>query len=207
MTTSSDVDLSKLAILAQQHPPRSLERYLALSKLCNYMMRSGKLYYPILAQPSPLDQDIYEEVKQNLFLYICQNIEKYDPNRASLITWANFLLYHRFFPEAQIKINDKYIVQNLHKFDQEQIPSPNPEPTRSELVREYLESDPDNILKNTYIRNHPEANYQSLALRYCNGETWKEIATDLNLSISAITSFYYRNSVKFAPKIKAYCGN
>jgi len=201
-----DEELTQLAISAQQHPPMSLQRRVALNKLVSSIIQSGKLSHPHQYRYSQLYQDIEQEAYQNLFFYLCQNIEKFDPSRASLITWLNFLLTHRFFQDAHAKIKDNYLDQPRQEFSH-QIPANSDQNTiLSELVREYLESDPENILKNEYIRNHPKANYQCLALRRFAGQQWREIAADLNLSISTLSRFYQRSTTKFAPKIRSYCG-
>lgn len=93
-----DILLQELASTAQQYPQLSEQRQIALTKLVRIILHSGKLCYPQRRQYSTnIYEDIYNEALQELFLYICQNIDKYDSERSSVIRWVNFLLERRFF--------------------------------------------------------------------------------------------------------------
>ena len=92
-----DEQLKQLAILAQQYPPPTQGRQLALRKLVNGIVQSGRLGRPQRGQFSGSYEDIYDEAVQELLLYICQNVEKYDPERGSVMALVNVLLDRRFF--------------------------------------------------------------------------------------------------------------
>jgi DNA-directed RNA polymerase specialized sigma24 family protein len=207
-TTRDELDeqLLQLATIAQQHQPLTQERKVALTKLVNTIVNSGKLCHPQSRLfPGNLYEDIYNEALQELLLYICQNIHKYNPNRASVLTWVNFLLERRFFSEAIPKILNKQGITQMP--DQDNIASPSEPKYLTEIVKECIELDPDNLFKRKYIENYPQANFQTLALQRISGKSWKAIATELEIKISTVSSFYYRCVNEFASKLKEYCSN
>jgi hypothetical protein len=206
-----DEKLLKLATTAQQYPPLTQTRKLALTKLVNAIVCSGKLCHPQSGHyPASLYQDIYNEALQELLLYICQNIHKYDATRASVITWVNFLLERRFFPEAIAKILNPKIPnqQSITQFPDLDILASKEEPINlTEIVKDCIESDPDNIFKKKHIENCPRANFQTLALRRISGKSWKDISAEFDIKLQTVSSFYYRCVSEFSPKLKEYCSN
>lgn len=193
--------LEQLAILAQNHSPLSLERQIALTKLIREILQSGRFWYP----PSGgYSEDAYNEAKQNLLLYICQEIEKYNPERGSVMAWVNMLLARRFFRDAVTKVRDQHVVQSPTIFDLDKLALPEKAPLLSERIRELLEEDPEDLFKQEYIGNKPEANFQALAVRRCSGIAWQEISSELGIPVSTLSCFYQRCLRKFRFKIKEY---
>ena len=199
-------NLKQLATIAQQNPPFTQAWQVALTKLVNLIICSGKLCHPQSGKFSAgVYEDIYNEARQELLLYICQNIHKYDPERSSVMTWVNFLLERRFFPEAIPKIlNEKGITKIT---DEENIASPKVTKDLTVILRECIESDPEDIFKNKYIENYPQANFQALVQRRLSGKSWKEISAEFEINLKTVSSFYYRCINQFAPKLKEYCSN
>ncbi|WP_263420122.1 sigma-70 family RNA polymerase sigma factor [Tolypothrix sp. PCC 7601] len=103
----NEQQLQELALQAQQHPLGTTARRITLSKLIDGIYCSGKLCHPYNGQFQGVYEQIYQEAVQDLFLYICKNIDKYDPERALFMTWVNMLLSQRFFKEAIPKIIGK----------------------------------------------------------------------------------------------------
>lgn len=100
----NEQQLQELALKAQQHPLGTTIRRITLSKLIDGIYRSSKLCYPYKGQFLGVYEQIYQEAVQDLFLYICKNIDKYDPERGVFMAWVNMLLSQRFFKEAIPKI-------------------------------------------------------------------------------------------------------
>jgi hypothetical protein len=100
----NEQQLQALALQVQQHPMGTTARRIILSKLIDTIYRSRQLARPYQGQFQGVYEDIYQEAVQNLFLYICKNIDKYDPQRGEFMTWVNMLLTKRFFPEAIPKV-------------------------------------------------------------------------------------------------------
>lgn len=95
-----DETLKKLAIAAQQYPPKSLERKKILEKLIKTLINSDKLAKPRGDNFKHLYTEIYTEAKQRLFIYISQKIDDYDPEKGDVLQWVNYLLKNRFFAES-----------------------------------------------------------------------------------------------------------
>ncbi len=202
-----DEQLKQLALVAQQHPSLTRERQLALRQLVNGIVQSGRLCRPQSGQFSGVYQDIYDDALQELLLYICQNIEKYDPERASVMAWVNMLLERRFFKEAIPKILDKQGIRRMDLSDLDNLASSEKTETLTEILKECIELDPENLFKKEHIVNYPSANFQSISRLRFSGKSWKEISEEFGLKVSTISSFYSRCLSKFLLKLKQYCSD
>lgn len=202
-----DEQLKQLAKSAQQHPQLAQGRQLALRKLLNGILQSGRLCRPQRGQFSGVYEDIYDEARQELLLYICQNIDKYDPERGGVMAWVNVLLERRFFKEAIPKILDNPGIQKMTLADLDNFAPPESPPVLTEILTEYIESDPENLFQKEHIQNHPEANFQALARRRISGSSWKQISAEFGIKIPTVSSFYYRCLNKFSAILKKYYFN
>lgn len=202
-----DSHLLQLAISAQQYPPRSLERRLALTKLINGIVRSCRLCHPQKSQFSAaVYENIYDEARQELLLYICEKIDKYDAERGSVMAWVNVLLERRFFKNAIKKVQSSPNIQIITITDLDNfIASPEEPKNLTDILKECIESDPENLFKNECIEKFPQVNFQALATRRLLGKSWKEISTEFKIKIPTVSSFYYRCINKFSSKLKEYC--
>jgi DNA-directed RNA polymerase specialized sigma24 family protein len=205
MDVQLDEQLKQLARAAQQQPPLTQRRQLALRQLVNGILTSGRLCRPQSGYFSGVYEDIYDEAVQELLLYICQNIDKYNPERGEVMAWVNVLLERRFFKEAIPKILDKQDMQRMDLSDLDQIAPPESNPCLTEIIKQCIELDSDNLFKKEHIENHPQANFQALARRRLLGKSWKEIAAEFDIKLSTVSRFYDRCLNKFAAKIKDYC--
>ena len=205
MDVQLNEQLKQLALAAQQQPPLTLLRQLALRQLVNGILTSGRLCRPQSGQFSGIYDDIYDEAVQELLLYICQNIDKYNPDRGEVMAWVNVLLERRFFKEAIPQIMDKQEIQKMSLSDLDQIAPPQTNPCLTEIIKQCIELDSENLFKNEHIKNHPKANFQALAMRRFVGKSWKEIAAEFDLKISTLSRFYDRCLIKFCSTIKKYC--
>ncbi|MBD1903500.1 sigma-70 family RNA polymerase sigma factor [Coleofasciculus sp. FACHB-712] len=199
-----DEQLKQLAKSAQQHPPLAQGRQLALRKLLNGILQSGRLCRPQWGQFSGVYEDIYDEARQELLLYICQNIDKYDPERGGVMAWANVLLERRFFKEAIPKILGSPGIQKMTLADLDNFAVPESPPVLNEILTEYIESDPEKLFQKEHIVNHPKANFRALVRRRILGDSWKQISAEFGIKIPTISSFYYRCLNKFSANLKEY---
>ena len=121
--------LKKLAISAQQYLPNSELRTYALTELIKGIKLSGKLCHPHVNKfPYYLYQSFYEEALTETMVYVCLNIDLYDPERGDkkFMNWVNFKL-DKFMLKSYTQYN-KYLEYNLPSFyDLEQISQP-PQP-------------------------------------------------------------------------------
>ncbi len=215
-----DKQLVELAKLAQLHPPESKERRIALTKLVKTINKySNMLAHPSGSQyPTNLCPEIFCLALQKLLLFIChpdKNIDSYRSDIGTVRTWLNVKLRGRFFQEAYNELLGRKVVDgqfveiprisDLGILDN--IPSPAQETSLpdSEIIRQYIEEDPEGIFRNEHIGNNTKANFCSIALKRLEDKSWKEISEELGIDAPSTTSsFYYRCLKKFASKIKAY---
>lgn len=209
-----DRQLKQLAMEAQQSPPKTPERQRALAHLIDALYRSRKLVRPNQGQFYGLYEDIYAEAQQRLFLYICEDIDRYDTQR-EVLQWANFLMRKRFFIEASrdfmptapkgmdLSRVKRITLDALDKQESLELRSQS-NPSLSEEVIQCIREDRDGVFKQTYIRKKPNANFQHIALRFLGGYSWQEISDELNVKIVTLSSFYLRCLARFAPKFREY---
>ena len=197
--------LLELAIAAQGQPPRSPQRQRTLNQLVEEIWHSGQLCYPYQGRfPPELYQEIYEEAGQQLWIYICSNLDRFDPNRASVLGWVNYLFKKRFFPEVMEDIVNSATNPLM---DENSWGESEEDPLLSELVREIIIEDPDNIFKNTHLRGEPRANWQFISIAKFEGKTWQEIALQVERALNTVREWYIRNTPAMAEKIKQYLNN
>ncbi|MDL5045164.1 sigma-70 family RNA polymerase sigma factor [Oscillatoria amoena NRMC-F 0135] len=200
---SLDTLLQQLALEAQQHPPCSQERYFALTKLVNAILQSKRLYRPSSQQFLNYD-DIYNEARQELFLYICKNIGNYNPEIGSVMAWVNSLMERRFIRDVRAK-------ESKHRktlSDLDNIPQEDPPPeSLAELVKKCLIEDRGGHFKDEHITNRSDANLRAIALLRLEGKTWKEISQEFDIPIPTLSSFYQRSLRKLTPLLQDFCLN
>jgi DNA-directed RNA polymerase specialized sigma24 family protein len=200
-----DEQLRQLAVSAQQHSPLAVERQMALRSLVQAILRSGRLCHPQRGKFSGFYQDIYDEALQELMLFVCQHIERYDSERGTVMAWVNMLLERRFFREAIPRVMGRQDVKRVTLTDLDHLTSPEPQETLTDKLKACIEQDPDDILKAEYIKDRPTATFQVLLQRRILGQSWKDISAEFDLKIPTVSSFYYRCLTKFSTKLKEYC--
>ncbi|MCG8365284.1 MAG: hypothetical protein MJA27_18385 [Pseudanabaenales cyanobacterium] len=211
-----DRQLQRRAQETKQYPPQSPQRHLALNRLVNKILKSGRLGHPQRnLWPSSLYEDLYNEALQKTLLEICQKIDNYNPEHP-LMAWVNFRLNYQFIdvvndyrkkgithiPKADKIGKIAYLpsIDDLDKF----IPI---EETISDnqLLRNFLEEDPENLLKSKQLRNHPDVTFQSLAwAKFVEDRTWSEIAKNLGISVQTLCSFFNRQLKELIPYFRKY---
>lgn len=199
-TVLDDVQLKKLALEAQRHPPHSDLRQHALGELVEAIRLSGKLSRPHRTRFSPQFYDLlYEEAVNKTLIYICRKIDKYDPERGQdkkFMTWVNFRL-DRVILETSREFKDPKIVDLPSMSDlEERLPS-DESPSLFEQLRESIEEDAKNLFKKTHIRNRCDANFQAIALARFSGQSWEEISTQFRIPLPTLSSFFQRSCEKF----------
>lgn len=205
--TFADLDehLKQLALVAQQHPPLTQARQSALRQLVNDILRSNRLCSPQRGQFIGIYADIYDEAVQDLMLYVCQNIHKYDPGRGTVMAWVNMLLERRFFREAIPKVMGQPSIQKMALSDLDNLAVSNQSPTLMETVKACIEADPEDLFKQEHVENRPAANFRAVALQRLAGESWQSISEQFGTNVKTASSFYYRCVAKFSQQLKAYC--
>lgn len=210
-----DQQVQQLAIAAKQHPALSPQRQLALNRLVNAILQADSLSHPQRGSWSPnLYEDLYHEALQKTLLEICQKIDHYNP-RHPVMAWVNYLLNKRFQDVVERYLNQG--MTNIRQSNpQTRVISLNEledcliseEKTWSDfqLLQNFLEDDPENLLQHEHIRGYPLATFQYIAIaRMVEEKTWEQISTELNnISIQTICSFFHRRLRKLMPYFQKY---
>lgn len=206
-----DEQLQQLAIEAKQHPPLSPQRQLVLNRLVNKILQSDSLSHPQRESWSPnLYEDLYNEALQKTLFDICRRIDSYNPEHP-VMAWVNYLLGKRFQDAVKewYSNNGKNVVISIDKLDSlvsNNLVSVEQMPSESQMLRQFLEDDPENILKNEHIRGHPEASFQYIAIaRFVDDKTWEAISAELdNMSIQTLCNFFNKQLRKLMPYFQQY---
>jgi len=126
-----------------------------------------------------------------------KNLDRYDPAKASVMTWINGILNYRF-QDALRKYrsgNDSISLDNPGEMASAAIAKlsePEPETMGSKL-RRFIETDPDGYLAVTHLRNNPSASLQKILLMRLDGFKWQEIADRLNVASHATINNFHDN--------------
>lgn len=207
-----DDRLKRLALQAQNQPPKSLQRQKTVDRLLREIQASGRLVRPSV--PDHLRgsyEEIYAIAVQNIFRHLYENIDRYDPEK-EVLQWANFLLRKRF-PDAIQEITKLYggieptQLKRLTLEDWDRCILPESENAPSPEIQEicqYLQDDPENRFRSTCIGKNPAASFQYIALQVLADRSWQDISTELGIKVSTLSSFYRRSLKKFAPQFKDY---
>lgn len=209
----NEEQLQELALQAQQQSLATTARRIVLSKLIDAIYRSQKLVRPYKGQFQGVYEYIYQEALQDLFLYICTNIDKYDAERGEFITWINILLSRRFFKEAIPKVigkNNEIKLENsiLEKFENLEFQTGENQInyiSDYRKIRRYIEIDPKGIFREAHINKYPQVNFRDIAIKRWSGVSWKDISDELNIPIPTLSNFYQRTLEKFRSEFRDLC--
>ncbi len=196
-TDSSDIE-TKL---------RKRARNKALTRLIDAIQKSGKLF---CRGKSDFPTEVYAEALQETWLYICRNIHKYHADEGKFLTWVNFILDKKF-KDAIRKHNQEQqnksldvVVKAQGIILKETIGSPDVIFPEYEELRQFLVEDIDGVFKTRYIQGHPRANFQEIALRRLDKQSWQTMSEEWGISVATLSCFYQRSIKHFLPKIKEY---
>jgi hypothetical protein len=82
----------------------------------------------------------------------------------------------------------------------ENLAQPEDKPYLSELVREYLESDPE-LLSRLHVRDCRSATLKAILIARLEDRSWQEIADSFSLTVAAVKNFFSRQMKTVAPLI------
>jgi DNA-directed RNA polymerase specialized sigma24 family protein len=202
--------LLELACNAKQHPPGSHNRRIALNKLINqiFKLNPNLLGYPQIGKyPPNLYEDFRKEALQKTCLYICQQIDHYNPEHP-FMAWFNFTLKNRFKEvvsewnnqKERNKISSIFSLQELREKSLVEDSD-----SDIKMLQQFLEDDPENKLKSEHIKGHPEATFQVLAIaKFVEDKTWKQISQQFGIGIPALSTFVTRKLHKFKSYFQKY---
>lgn len=89
--------LEQLLVEARQHEAHTQQSQFMLTQLVEEILRSRTICRPLLGQPlSPVQREIYDQVKVQLLSDINQQLHSYNPTQISVRNWVNELRLHAF---------------------------------------------------------------------------------------------------------------
>lgn len=193
-----------------------------VTQACKYPAGSAmrqKYLTKIIRQVAPKlwreNTPYYQDALQQTWIYFCQNIcegrtgKAYDPDRGTIVTWLNFYLKKRLqdLSEDARKREKNTVSPKPDDYNEgfdplETIPSEPDVPPLLEQVKQWVEADLNGELQGIHIANRPDVTAQILILRRLPPETsWKDLATEFNLSVSTLSSFYQRQCL---PRLRKF---
>lgn len=196
--------LQQLVAEACSYPAKSLQRRQKLNEIVRVVTRSGKLW----KENAPY----YNDALQQTWLYFCRNLEQYNPESCSVITWLDNCLKWRLqdLRSSQAKAQARMVSTGIPGTEEinnpvENLPADPDIPTILEETYRWVQTDPDGELRSTHVKDRPDVTCQILILRRLPPETpWKTIAQEFNLPSSTAPNFYKRECLprlrKFALK-------
>jgi len=216
-----DRELHQLALIAQSHPKRSPQRRSALAKICKILNQPG-----ILQVPGQEDA-VWQEAKQNFFLYLCRTmIDNYSPERGdpdaggSFIRWSRVTLKYRHRDVLRARSSEtkktisldgigrnREVKGSWEDFINKDVFNNHDSDSISQKLRRFIEDDPDGKFKSAHISNKPDANFQVLALRVYTGEPFKDLSKRLGVPVPTLSSYFQRKLAHFKSYIQDYLMN
>lgn len=199
--------LEQLVRQAQQHPPLSKNRQIALNELINAIQNSGKLYCKNKCQ---FPAEVYEDALQDTSIDVCRKIDTYDPHKSKVMTWVNYLLKWRFlqaikrYRKSQEELVLDRPIDNGYFSVIDTVEQPVNVPGMGETIRQWLEKDPQGSFQKKHVKGCPSANFKEIALRRLAGVSWKQLSDEWGIPIPTLSVFYQRSCRYFAPKFKEY---
>ncbi|WP_445249461.1 hypothetical protein, partial [Microcoleus sp. OTE_8_concoct_300] len=210
MSSNGEIDdrLKQLAIAAKNHPPKTVERQKAVTKL---FMELEK--YKIINSPKNRSfsyddyQEILVEAKQDLMLRICKEVHNYRPDK-KVSQWVNFLMI-KCFQEATPKVIGIKDLKPLYYGNMNLIFNKLQQQAEPDFYRieealiDMIQEDPDDAFKSEAMTKYPHVNFQLLLVkRVIEDASWQKISEELGVSVSNLSSFYRRSLEKFTPRFR-----
>jgi uncharacterized membrane-anchored protein YjiN (DUF445 family) len=212
MATNGEIDdrLKQLAIAAKNHPPKTVERQKAVTKLYMEIEKYKIIKCP---QNQNFSREIYQEIcaeaKQELMFRVCKEVHNYRPEK-EVSQWVNFLM-SKCFQEATPKVigvkERKHLYcENMDLFFNKLEVQAKHDFYRIEVALiELIKEDPDDAFKSEVSKKYPQVNFQLLLVkRVIEDVGWQQISQELGVSISNLSSFYRRSLEKFTSRFREY---
>ncbi len=208
---TSDLALNALIAEACQYPIGTVQRQQLLTQIISRIQKSGKIWKGG-AMVGEHSIDDYHEALQQTWLYLCRNLNAYDPRKASITTWLNHYLRYRLLDIYQQRQQEHLRSQPFYSRSAndsdtdlidpiDRIPSPPPPSTLLEDLTQWIHANAT-LLKKKHVQHRSDINCYVLILHRLPPETaWNELAQSLNTSISTLSNFYHRECL---PRLRQF---
>jgi RNA polymerase sigma factor (sigma-70 family) len=218
---SGDLELQQLALAIKQSPKRTdrVVRKQIARLLTEISVRLQPAKQALIKKWSGIIniESIVAEAVSNALIEAVKNLDRYDPERASVMTWINGILKYRF-QDALRGHRERHKSISIENSDsqaeakiQSQIDKDSPIVAESETaymadaLRRFINSDPEGHLAKSQIRNNANATFKAILLMRIEGLGWQEIADLLNIDThSTVSSFHDRQLRKLTDYFRKY---
>ncbi|BAZ18042.1 hypothetical protein NIES4071_99240 [Calothrix sp. NIES-4071] len=198
--------LRQLAIEAQNNPSNSVARRKALNNLVKLIQGSGQLSRQKRWSQLPNFEEIYQESVNDAFVKFCKSIDNYDP-KYPVMAWVNHIfrwcfldVVSRYRTHTLVSLDDEAAEERLFK---EIVEGEAQSKEDVKLFRDFIESDPEGLLRKLHIRRDRNTSLQRILIFLCEGREWKDISITSGHPIPTLSSFYQRSIKK--RKVVEYC--
>lgn len=203
-----------------------------LNSLCGKKSRVGTPLRYLVPQKW-MQEELYAEAKVDTLLYIRKNIDKYDAEKGTVKTWVDrtlcFKLLDAFnkryrggkYKGKKDKVNKLQIKAHAASLDApnseststlaDNLPSrtPSKKHENHRLLREFIEDEPEDFLKNVLIKNRETGNQislQEVLLMRFEGRTFKKISEKTGIPFQSIQSCVTRKTKELKEYITKHTG-
>ncbi|HAO10888.1 MAG TPA: hypothetical protein DCQ51_06890 [Planktothrix sp. UBA8407] len=213
-----------LAIKADLYPSdveikKDLNRTLSgKRKALTALIQGIEKQLPSLCQHG-FNADIDMQAHQELFFYICKNIDNYQKNQP-VMHWVRTVLPFKKIDAYNFNTQRKQGNQTAQVYstdvtsidkktgqtllDRHQLTEVNPS-NFQELVT-IIKEDPEGLFRNKLFKKNPKANFQAIALMRLDEIKWEEIVEKLEIgnTTGPVSTFYQRCYKEFKATIEEY---
>jgi DNA-directed RNA polymerase specialized sigma24 family protein len=141
----------------------------------------------------------------NTLIEALKNIDRYNPDKASVMTWVNGILRYRFLDTLPDRVrrdlsisfdnpDAKAEAKVQEKIDKDNAVIPESETAyMAHELRRFINKDPEGHLSNAHIRGNPAATFKAILLMRIEGLIWQSIADRLDIPRhSTVSGFHDR---------------
>ena len=199
--------MRQLALKAQNNPSNSVARRKALNSLVKLIQGSGLLSRQQSWSQLPNFEEIYQEAVNDALVKFCKDIDKYSP-QYPVMAWVNHI-FRWCFLDAVSRYRER---TQICSFDEEAaeerlfkdlLEGEGQSKEDINLFRDFIESDPEGILRDLHIRRDRNTNLQRILIFLCEGREWRDISIKSGHPIPTLSSFYQRSIKK--RNVVEYC--
>jgi hypothetical protein len=152
----------------------------------------------------------YADALHQVWLYLYQKPEQYDPERASVITWLNNRLKYKLLDLKHKWLEEKKRYTSLSMDDGQEMDLVDGKATNEldlpnlvEAIRAWAQGYAAGELQAEHVRKRPEINSQRLILDRLPQEVeWARLATVLDSSVPTLSAHYQRKCI---PRLQKFC--
>ena len=177
--------------------PIALTKFLQqIYKLKNYFVMSSYIRLPDY-------EEIHQQAFQDTILVISQKIDSYELGRP-ILPWIRGIFRNKFFDSLKKNQSNKVRILSLDNLNYN-LPDRSNDSVNQNNIEDFIRRDPDNIFRNTTIRDRPEITFQKLLLSILiDDQKWETVASELGVKMSTVSTFYQRNMKKYRAYFEKY---